>query len=190
MKKELNNKEKVFVQEYLVDLDTERAALAAGYSRTVAHTKAYQWVSNGKTKPHVLKAIKEAFDSRAERTQITQDMVLREYAKIAFFDPRQLFDSNGNLIPLNELPADVAAALTVFDVKESLDNKGNCIGNVKKIKFAHKPSALNSLAKHLGMFVDRMEHGLNERTLGTILGALPTEYAERVKQALTQLVGR
>ena len=58
--KQLNDKERVFVDEYLVDTDPKRAALAAGYSATMAASKAYQWVSNSKVKPHVYAAIQRA----------------------------------------------------------------------------------------------------------------------------------
>ena len=37
--KQLNDKERVFVDEYLVDTDPKRAALAAGYSATMAASK-------------------------------------------------------------------------------------------------------------------------------------------------------
>jgi phage terminase small subunit len=52
-KRTLDARESRFVDEYLIDLDTERAALAAGYSPSMAKSKAYQWVSNGKVKNHV-----------------------------------------------------------------------------------------------------------------------------------------
>jgi phage terminase small subunit len=38
-------------EEYLIDLDVERAALTAGHSNSMARSKAYQWVRNGKIKP-------------------------------------------------------------------------------------------------------------------------------------------
>ena len=74
--KKLDYREKVFVNEYLVDLDPNRAAIAAGYSKTMAASKAYQWVSNGKIKPHVFMAVQKAMDKRSEKTEITAEYVL------------------------------------------------------------------------------------------------------------------
>ena len=37
-------------EEYLIDLDVERAALTAGHSKSMAKSKAYQLVRNGKIK--------------------------------------------------------------------------------------------------------------------------------------------
>ncbi|MDL2401582.1 terminase small subunit [Rhizobium mayense] len=51
LEERLTHREIRFVREYLIDLDPKRAAIEAGYSKTVAASKAYQWVSNGKVKP-------------------------------------------------------------------------------------------------------------------------------------------
>jgi len=149
----LTARDRRFVDEYLIDLDAERAALEAGYSKTVARTKSYCWVSNSKQnkKPHVFEAVQEAFKNRAKRTEITQDRVLQEFSKISFFDPRKLYNDEGNLLPVHKLDADVAAAIGGVDV---VCRK---IGDIeieitKKVKFIDKKGALDSLAKHLGMF--------------------------------------
>ena len=92
MKKNLTNREKLFVQEYLVDLDVERAAITAGFSKSMAATKAYTWVRNGKVKPHVFAAIKKAFDKRAVRTEITQDNTLQMVKDIADIDHKDYSD--------------------------------------------------------------------------------------------------
>ena len=156
--KKLDNKENAFVQEYIIDFNVERAAVSAGYSKTVAHTKAYQWVSNGKIKPHVFNAVIKAIDKRSKRTEITQDRVLEEYAKLGFLDPRQFYDDSGVLIPIHLLSADVAATLTGMDVSTATNKDGDSIDTLKKIKFADKKAALDSVAKHLGMFIERHEH--------------------------------
>ena len=77
-----------------------------------------------------------------------------EYAKISFFDPRRLYDGSGKLLPVHELDADVAAAIGGVDVAErSLGDDGSEF--TKKIKFIDKKGALDSLAKHLGMFSEK-----------------------------------
>jgi len=158
--KKLDNKEKRFVQEYLIDLDVERSAIAAGYSISLAKSGAYQWISNYKVKPHVFDAIQKALRERSKRTEITQDRVLEEYAKLAFLNPKQFYTEEGDLIPIHELPDEVAAALTGIDVDEIYTGKGKDrkkIGQTTKIKFSDKKGSLDSVAKHLGMFIDRAE---------------------------------
>lgn len=153
--RKLTPKEKVFVDEYLVDLNPERAAKDAGYSKSVARTKAYLWVSSSKHKPHVFDAILNAQKRRSERTEITQDRVLKEYAKLAFLDPRRFYDDDGQLLQVHELPEDVAAALSSMEVVT--EKAGDLELAVRKIKFSDKKAALDSIARHLGMFKDKTE---------------------------------
>ena len=49
-KRQLTKKERLFVFEYLADekMNAENAAIKAGYSPSVARTKAYVWVSKSK----------------------------------------------------------------------------------------------------------------------------------------------
>ena len=153
----LTSKQQVFVQEYLVDLNATQAAIRAGYSQRTAGWIGPQLL--GKT--HVAEAVQRAMAKREERTEITQDMVLREYAKLAFLDPRRFYDDQGNLISVHDLPEDVAAALAsmvvVFE-RDGEDVKGRPqFAAVRKIKFSDKKAALDSIARHLGMFKDKTE---------------------------------
>jgi phage terminase small subunit len=159
MAKKLDSREKLFVEEYLVDLDPERAAISAGYAKSTARSKAYQWVSISKQKKsHVIEAIQKAFKKRSERTEITQNRVLEEFAKLAFSDPRKFFDENNNLKPITDLDDDTAACLSGMDIVTKKVGKGEDseTETVKKIKFADKKSALDSVARHLGMFNDKL----------------------------------
>lgn len=151
-----------FVEEYLVDLNaTEAYVRSGGKARgKAANVTACRWMA----REDVQEAIKVAMAKRSERTGITQDMVLEEYAKLAFLDPRRFFDEHGNLIDVHKLPADVAAALGAMDVtveKVSENEEGKPqFAMVRKIKFADKKGALDSVARCLGMFKDKigLEH--------------------------------
>src|SRR3546814_6731932 len=46
----------------------------------------------------------------------SQDRVLQEIARLAFSDLRNLFDAQGNLIPVSELSDDAAASLAAVEV--------------------------------------------------------------------------
>lgn len=81
----LTPKQKRFVDEYLIDLNATQAAIRAGYSKRTA-----EWIGPqllGKT--HVSEAVTERMRARELRTEITQDRVLQELAKIAFSDIRR-----------------------------------------------------------------------------------------------------
>jgi len=160
--KKLTRRDKVFVQEYLVDLNVERAALAAGYKKSVANSKAYMWVSDSKKneKPLVRAEIERLMEERSKRTGITADRVLAEYAKLAFLDIRRAYDVDGNLKPIHELDDETAAAIAGLDTEVIFDGHGGDrerVGTLKKIKLSDKKGALDSIARHLGMFNDKIQ---------------------------------
>lgn len=142
----LTDKQKRFVAEYLVDLNATAAAIRAGYSKKTAEVIGYENLR----KPQIEAAINQAIQEREKRTEITQDMVFRETAKLAFFDIRKMFGKNGKPLNISELDADTAAALVGLDVQDVSDNNGNYVGYVKKYKMADKLKALELLGKHLG----------------------------------------
>ena len=152
----LTPKQKKFVEEYLIDLNATQAAIRAGYS-----VKTAEWIGPQLLgKSHVSKEIQRATQLREQRTQITQDRVVKEIARLGFSDLRKLFDANGNLKPLHELDDDTAAALAGVDVVVTGD--GENVLQVKKIKLWDKNSALEKLSKHLQLWTERHEHtGLN-----------------------------
>ena len=142
-----------FVNEYLIDLNATQAAIRAGYSKKTAKVTG----AENLTKPDIQAFLSERMKARERRTEITQDRVLAEYAKLAFLDPRRFYDEHGALKPVHLLDADVAAALVGVDVVDSFDKESEAVTTTKKIKFVDKKGALDSVARHLGMFVDRRE---------------------------------
>lgn len=169
----LTAKQQRFVDEYLHDLNATQAAIKAGYSKKTARSVG----SENLAKPDIAKAIQEAMKNRQARTFITQDRVLQELARIAFFDPRKLLDDDGNPIPLSNLDDDTAAAVAGVDLMEEYEGHGKdrvFIGYTKKFKLADKNTALSNAMRHLGMFVDKAEiTGKNGQPLGgTVAGVL------------------
>jgi phage terminase small subunit len=150
--KQLTARQKVFADEYLIDLNATQAAIRAGYSKKTA-----EWIGPQLlTKTHVSMEIALRMKARERRTEITQDRVLAEYAKLAFLDPRRFYDDSGVLKPVHLLDADVAAALVGVDVTDSYDKESQQTVTTKKVKFADKKGALDSVARHLGMFTDKV----------------------------------
>lgn len=152
----LTPKQKIFADEYLIDLNATRAYKAA-YPSVKKDDTAAAAGARLLRDVKVAAYIQERMDARAQRTEITQDRVLQEYARIAFFDPRKLFNDDGRPLHLSELDDDTAAAVAGLEVNELYDGDGESIGDVKKYKIADKKGALDSLARHLGMFNDRIQ---------------------------------
>jgi phage terminase small subunit len=152
----LTAKQQRFVDEYLIDLNATQAATRAGYSAKTANEQGARLLAN----VSVRSALTEAMKAREQRTHITQDRVLQELARIAFFDPRKLLGPDGAPKPINELDDDTAAALAGLDVTEEFEGSGAdrvFVGYTKKFKIADKNTALTNAMRHLGMLKDKTE---------------------------------
>ena len=75
----MTDKQKAFVDEYLVDLNASAAARRAGYSERTAGAEAVKLMG----KPEIQAAISEAKAERSRRTEITADYVLNNLRNIA-----------------------------------------------------------------------------------------------------------
>lgn len=84
----LTPKQAAFVAEYLVDLNATQAALRAGYSAKTA----FRIGAENLQKPAVMQAIAEAKAKRAERTEVTADMVVQRLALVLVADHRELVE--------------------------------------------------------------------------------------------------
>lgn len=143
-------KQRRFVEEYLIDLNGTQAAIRAGYSARTANEQAARLLAN----VSIMSEVRVAMAKRSQRVGITQDEVLREYRRLALSDMRRLmtWDADGvSLKHSSELTDDEAAC--VAEVSETKTKDGGSI----KLKVHDKKGALDSVARHLGMFVDKTE---------------------------------
>lgn len=150
----MNAKQARFVAEYIVDLNATQAAKRAGYGERTAYSQGQRLLKDGE----IQAAIAVAQQQRSERTQVTADMVVRELARIGFSDIRNHF-AGDNLIGIADLDDDAARAVASVEV---VMKPGPPAANgereteyVHKIKLWDKKGALDTLAKHLGMLVER-----------------------------------
>lgn len=155
---ELNDKQARFVEEYLVDLHATQAAIRAGYSEKTAAQQASRLLSDVK----ISDAIAHAKAERSSRTEITQDMVLKELAKVGFSDLRNVFTREGHIIDPQDWDDDTAGAVSSLEVirkpSAERDEDGNqAFEYVHKFKVWDKVSALEKVGKHLGMFPNKHE---------------------------------
>ena len=131
----LTDKQKRFVEEYLVDLNATQAAIRAGYSERTAYSIGQRLLK----KVEVQEAIQQAQNKRSERTQITQDEVIRRL--------------------IENVDISMGKKATVITIPSKSEN-GEVVGN-DVAQFVYEPSAANKalelLGKHLGIFKDGVD---------------------------------
>lgn len=142
----LTKKQKLFIDEYLIDLNATQAAIRAGYSPDTAQ----QIGSENLSKPVIRARIDKAIAERSKRTGVNADRVVMELAKIAFVNAEDVIDMDTATVKEGALPEDTAAIQSV-----KLKTFGED-GLEREIKMADKLKALELLGKHLGMFTDKV----------------------------------
>lgn len=89
---------------------------------------------------------------------IDPDRALREAARLAYSDVRQLFDEKGALLPVHQWPDDLAAAIGGVEViKRNVDSADGKTDDVIKVKVWDKGKALEMLFKHMNLFKEQIE---------------------------------
>lgn len=86
--------------------------------------------------------------------------IVDELERMAYADIRSLLDSDGNLLPPDQWPDDIAATISGIEVETLWQGKGEerePVGTVKKIKRFDKNKILEMLGRHKAIFHDRIE---------------------------------
>lgn len=112
----------------------------------------------------VAKAEERAIERFIEKRAITKEAVLGELAKIGFANMADYMKVGADGDPYLDFSAitrDQAAALCELTVEDFKDGRGEEAREVRRVKFklADKKGALVDLGKHLGLFIERHEHG-------------------------------
>ena len=152
-------KHRLFVQEFLVDLNGTQAAIRAGYGRKSARTKAAKL----RRIPAIKKAIEAAQKKLGDRLEITQEKWLREFASIFFAkmpDFMEIEEGGGIQIkPFETMPPEMIGAIESIEenrtIRESSDGKETNIVNDRiKFKLHSKIEAGKVIGQHLGYLKD------------------------------------
>lgn len=156
-------KVRAFIVEYLKDKNATQAYVRAyGCSLATADTNGSRLLGNARVRAEVSRLEAEQLASVQHSTGITLERTLREVARLAFFDPRRMFDAGGNPLPLHQLDDDTAAVIAGLDVLEEWEGTGDnrvFVGFIKKWKLSDKKGALDMLMKHLGGYKADNEQG-------------------------------
>lgn len=142
-----------FCREYIIDLNASAAAKRAGYSAATAPQIANRLMAD----PRIHEEISRLMGERVKRTEITQDMVIKELGYIAFGRASHLmkWGPNGIEVKPSEELSDEEIAL-VAEISETVSGNESQNRSIK-LKCNDRLKALELLGRHLGMFKDKVE---------------------------------
>jgi phage terminase small subunit len=166
----LTDKQKLFADEYLIDLNATRAYKVA-YPNTKKDETAASLGARMIRNDKVAEYIKKRMEERSKRTEITQDFVLKELYEIAKANGSDFAQvvqepiiQNGQYVrdpDTGQLRKQDVVKVVPTD--QLTDDKKKAIAGIKEGKYGvevatcDKVKALELLGRHLGMFKDKVE---------------------------------
>jgi phage terminase small subunit len=146
---ELTAKQARFVAEYIKDLNGTQAAIRAGYRKHTAAVQAHDLLRN----PKIMAAVDAAKLERSERTQIDADWVLTRLADEADADMADLYDDNGDLLPVEDWPPiwrkGLVGGVKIEALYDDSGEERRIVGHVKEIKLVDRTRRLELIGKHV-----------------------------------------
>lgn len=194
-KRRLTEKQKIFCNEYLIDLNATRAYKVAYPNVTrdeTAAAAASRLLRNVKVKAYIDERMKE----REKRTEVTQDKVLKELAKIGFANTtdyvnvtekeceENITDEDGKIIGTKIKRYQF---VEIYNTDELDEDKKSAIAEIKQgkdgieLKLHDKVKTLELMGRHLGMFIDKTEITGNLNTNNPFQGLTTEELKKLIK---------
>jgi len=147
--KPLTDKQEAYCQAYVICMNQSTAYRMAfdaeAMNSNVVGVEACRLHADPKITLRIQELQKEAYD----RNKATVDELVHVLAGMVRFDPAELYDDEGNILSIKDMPLIARQMLTEFQVDE-IKISGSVIGHTKKIKTIAKLDAVEKLMKHLG----------------------------------------
>ncbi|QBL30055.1 terminase small subunit [Pseudomonas aeruginosa] len=145
----LTKKQRLFVDEYLIDLNATQAAIRARYSTRRAAEIGYQLLQ----RPEVAQAIQAAMAERSKRTEVEADYVIRRLREIDEMDVLDILEDDGSFRSIRDWPRAWRQFLSGIEIAELFEGRGDdrrIAGVLRKVKWPDKLRNLELLSRHVG----------------------------------------
>ncbi|MFU3368866.1 terminase small subunit [Pseudomonas aeruginosa] len=145
----LTKKQRLFVDEYLIDLNATQAAIRARYSTRRAAEIGYQLLQ----RPEVAQAIQAAMAERSKRTEVEADYVIRRLREIDEMDVLDILEDDGSFRSIRDWPKAWRQFLSGIEIAELFEGRGDdrrIAGVLRKVKWPDKLRNLELLSRHVG----------------------------------------
>ena len=147
-------------------MNATQAAIRAGYSQRCAAEQDYENLRQ----PQIAAAITAGKARQLASAELSAMRVLEELRRLAFVDLRGFFNDRGELKPMHELTEEQGAQLAEYEVIIKSARVGDGpTKQIHKIKVWDKPQALEMLAKHFKLLIDRVEVEPSDENISRLL---------------------
>lgn len=140
-----------FIDSYVLHMDGPRAVKIAGGTHANAPSAARKLLED----PRIKKEVDRRIQDRQAEHRVTEQKIVDELAAIAFLDPIKIYNEDGSVKALEELPPEVRRA--VIGVQTRVKGKGKNARAYLHYEIADKMRALEMLGKYLALFTDKID---------------------------------
>lgn len=158
--------QKVFAEEYLIDLNSTQAAIRAGYPPGKAASYATTIMRHPPVRDHIARLMA----ARSKRVGLNADRVLQRLGAMVMGDPRAIFNADGGLKRPDEMDAEDAVMLAGVKTRRTVAMQPDgsmAPEEITEIKVIDAVAVIALAMKHLGMMNDKLDinvtHSLAER---------------------------
>lgn len=155
---QLPRRQRRFVDEYCTGISGAEAARRSGSKSPRPAAAAYKLLQNHQIKS----AIDEKRQDILAAVGVRQEQIVREHARIAFFDERNLYKEDGSLKDPKDWDDETAAVIAGVDVEDLFEGRGKDtkrVGTLHKVRTWDKQKSLDALGRISG--IDKQKIDLN-----------------------------
>lgn len=168
----LTAKQERFVAEYLANgLNATNAAVAAGYAEKSARVEGSRLLTNANVAAAIANRTQKAVARLEAKTDYSIDRTLEYVARMAFYDPADVFEADGSLKKIHEIPEQARAVIAGLEVTEIFDGDGeqkHALGLRDKVKLADRRGALDMLMRYHSLYKDKVEVEVIKRVVSDL----------------------
>lgn len=186
----MNVRQKSFVLEYLKDRNATQAAIRAGYSARTARQIGHRLLTKIDIRSEVERIGTALLDKLQHEVWVTNERLLVEVARGAFFDVRKLLAAEGNPLPLHELDDATAAAIAGMEVvtESKGDGEERTVTTIRRYKLADRRAWVDTGLKLLGAYEKHNEQANAANPLAALLRDMGRSALPVVHQVDDELV--
>lgn len=169
-----------FVEAYLCNGNNiAEAARTAGFSAKTAHAQGARLLKDVR----VSTVLEQRRTEIAQINELSTNEIMADMARTLRFDPRKLFEQNGQIKRIVDMDDDTALCLTGIDIVVSDGKDGEGSTTTHKLKWDSKATARDQALKVFGLYEKD-----NKQKAGALDG-LPRELVKLMIERLQALSG-
>lgn len=145
-------------QEILQEITEKYKACESTVDQWIKAARPFVQVRQREAEEIRSRVTQEEVEASAKKLNLTRERILEELAKVAFQDPRKMYNVDGGLKPVHEWDDETAGSIggiESFDVKTDIKEEGETVDSVtvgtnRKVKPWDKIRAIEAISKIMG----------------------------------------